>query len=80
MAKRETTISLPELSLIATTRVMLGVGIGLLLGDRFNVDQRKAVGWTLLGIRAFTTIPLDLEVFGGRRVVERKEGRERLAA
>ena len=44
------TLSLPELGLIAGTRVALGAGIGLLAADRLNDDQRKAVGWTLLGV------------------------------
>jgi len=65
---RETRISLPELALIAGTRAALGAGLGLLLADRFDEDQRKAVGWTLLLIGALTTIPLAIEVLGGGRL------------
>lgn len=36
----------------------LGVGVGLLLSDRLNEDQRKAVGWALLAVGVLTTIPL----------------------
>jgi hypothetical protein len=61
---KERKVTLPELALIAGTRVALGVGIGLLLTDKFSVDQRKAVGWTLLLIGAITTIPLAIEVLG----------------
>jgi len=52
--------------LIAGTRAMLGAGLGLLLADSFSKDQRKAVGWTLCLIGGLTTIPLALEIFGGR--------------
>ncbi len=57
-------VTLPELALVAATRGMLGVGIGLLLADKLDDKQRKAVGWALLGVGVATTIPLALEVFG----------------
>ena len=56
------TVTFPELALIAGTRVALGAGIGLLVADRLNDDQRRAVGWTLLGVGVITTIPLAAEV------------------
>jgi hypothetical protein len=59
------TISLPELGLIAGTRAMAGVGIGLLLANRLNPERRRAIGWTLLAVGALTTIPLAAEVFLG---------------
>ena len=59
---RARTVTLPELALIASTRVALGAGIGLLVADRLNDDQRRAVGWTLLAVGALTTIPLAAEV------------------
>ncbi len=59
------TLTLPELGLIAGTRAMAGVGIGLLLADRLNPDQRRAVGWTLLAVGALTTIPLAANVLLG---------------
>jgi hypothetical protein len=80
MATKETSVSLPELGLIASTRVMLGIGIGLLLGERLNADQRKAVGWTLFAVGAISTIPLGFEVLGGRRVVEDEKHEIRKAA
>jgi hypothetical protein len=55
-------VTIPELALIAGTRVALGAGIGLLAADRLNDDQRRAVGWTLLAVGAWTTIPLAAEV------------------
>lgn len=60
-------LTLPEIGLIAGTRAMLGAGAGLLLADRLNDDQRKAIGWTLLVIGAITTIPLAIEVLSKRR-------------
>ncbi|MBI3802478.1 MAG: hypothetical protein HY282_01785 [Nitrospirae bacterium] len=64
---RTASVTLPEMALIAGTRALLGAGIGLLLADRFNQSQRKAIGWTLTLVGAITTIPLALEVFGKGR-------------
>ena len=62
-----TEVTLPELGLIAATRAMLGAGIALLLADRLTAEQRKAIGWTLVGVGALTTVPLAIEVLGNRR-------------
>jgi hypothetical protein len=51
-------VSLPQLSLIAGTRSLMGAGVGLLLGELLSKDQRRAVGWTLVGVGVLTTIPL----------------------
>jgi hypothetical protein len=59
-------MSVPERALIAGTRAILGIGLGLLLADRLNLDQRKAVGWTMFAIGAISTIPLGIEIFGER--------------
>lgn len=64
---RETRITLPELALVAGTRVALGAGLGLLLADRLSADQRRAVGWTLVLIGAITTIPLAVDVLAKSR-------------
>jgi hypothetical protein len=64
---RETRVSLPELAMIAATRGMLGVGVGLLIAERVGQERRRAVGATLLAIGALSTIPLALEVLGGKR-------------
>lgn len=58
------TVTLPELALVAGTRVALGAGIGLLLADRLDDGQRRSVGWTLALLGGLTTIPLALEVLG----------------
>jgi hypothetical protein len=77
---RETRITLPELILVAGTRATLGAGLGLFLADRLTVDQRRAVGWTLFLVGALSTIPLAFEVFGGHRVFDSAERRERIAS
>ena len=41
-------------------------GIALLLADKLSAEQRKAIGWTLVGVGALTTIPLAVEVFNKR--------------
>jgi hypothetical protein len=64
---KETRLTIPELGLVAGTRAALGGGIALLLADRLNRDQRKAVGWTLFLVGAITTIPLVMLALGKRR-------------
>jgi hypothetical protein len=64
MALKERSITIPEIILIAGTRVALGVGIGLLIADRLNKDQRKGAGWALFGVGVLTTIPLARAVLG----------------
>src|SRR5689334_24986557 len=64
MPTMERTLSIPDLILIAGTRVALGVGIGLLLSGRLSRDQRKAAGLALVGVGAATTIPLAISVIG----------------
>ncbi len=60
-------LTLPEIALIAGTRGMIGAGAGLLLADKLNDDQRRAIGWTLLIIGAISTIPLAIDVLGKRQ-------------
>jgi hypothetical protein len=51
-------LTLPELSLIAGTRVALGAGIALLFADRLSDQQRKAAGWALFLTGVISTVPL----------------------
>ncbi len=60
----ERKFTLAEIMLLAGTRVMLGVGLGLLLSTRLDDDQRKAAGWALVFVGAITTIPLAMDVIG----------------
>jgi hypothetical protein len=63
---KNTELTFPEIGLIAATRGMLGAGAALLLADRLNDDQRRAVGWTLLIVGAVSTIPLAMQVMSKR--------------
>jgi hypothetical protein len=67
---RETRISLPELGLIAMTRSLLGVGIGLLISESLGSSARRAMGWALVVAGGLTTVPLALEVLHKSRVSE----------
>jgi hypothetical protein len=69
-------VSVPELAMIAGTRVAAGAGLGLLLGDRLDRDRRRAIGWTLLAVGVISTIPLVAGVMlrnGRARATERLE-------
>ena len=68
---KERTLTIPELILIAGTRVALGVGIGLLIADKLTDYERRAAGWALVGVGALTTVPIVLNVLGKSEVVER---------
>jgi len=61
---QEKVLTIPELILIAGTRVALGVGIGLLLADKLTDHERRAAGWALVCIGALTTVPLVMDVLG----------------
>ncbi len=61
---KERSVTLPEIGLIGGTRALLGAGVALLLADKLNDDQRKAIGWTLLLVGAISTVPLAINVLG----------------
>lgn len=61
---KEQRITIADIILIAGTRIALGAGIGLLLANRLNNDQRKAAGIALALLGGLTTIPLALGVIG----------------
>jgi len=60
------TLPKPEIALIALTRAILGIGIGLVVSDKLSADQRRAVGWALIGVGVVTTFPLLAEIFGDK--------------
>ena len=64
---KETRLTLPQLSLIAATRVLLGGGIALLFADRLTDEQRKCAGWALFLVGVTSTIPLGKLVLDKRR-------------
>jgi hypothetical protein len=69
---KEKSFTIPEIGMIAGTRVALGVGIGLLLSDRLNKDQRRSAGLALFAVGVLTTIPIVLGVLGKRATAERQ--------
>ena len=69
MTQRSLTI--PEIVLIAGTRVALGAGLGLLLADKFSDDTRKGAGFALLAVGALTTIPIVADILGKPQLTER---------
>ncbi len=64
---KRTSLTFPELALIAGTRVMLGGGLGLLAADRLTRRQRTSIGATLFLAGALATIPLGLLALSRRR-------------
>jgi len=71
---KERVLTIPEIALIAGTRVALGAGAGLLLAGKMNDDRRRGAGWALFAVGVLTTIPLFIGVLN-------KKGQEnRLAA
>jgi len=71
MALKERGLTIPEIILIAGTRVAAGAGLGLLIADRLNKDQRKGAGWALLGVGVLTTIPIVRGLLGKPLLADR---------
>jgi hypothetical protein len=57
-------LSPPELAFVAATRVLLGAGIGLLLGEKLARGKRNGIGLTLLTVGVLTTVPVAYALFG----------------
>lgn len=54
----------PSFFFIVATRALLGAGVGLLVSDKLPRRKRKAVGATLVGLGALTTVPALFALFG----------------
>lgn len=67
-------VSNVQLLLIAGTRVVLGMGIGLLIAGRLEGENRKLLGRVFLGAGIASTFPIARSVFHETR------GRAELAA
>ena len=55
---RDDIIKIPQIGLMVGTRAMFGAGIALLVSEKLTGEQRRAIGWTLVGVGTLTTIPL----------------------
>ena len=66
MKLKERKITLPELILIAGTRAAIGLGVGLLVKEKLNKDQRRGAGLALVILGGLSTIPLALGFFSKR--------------
>ncbi len=64
---KQATLSIPEVGILAATRGMAGAGVALLLGDRLSPERRRALGWQLLAIGVFSTIPLLIDIVSKTR-------------
>ena len=69
---QERSFTIPELILIAGTRVALGAGVGLLIGEKLGRDARKGAGLALLAVGALSTIPLVMGVLGKPQITRQK--------
>ncbi len=69
---QDKTVTIPELALIAGTRVALGAGLALVIGEKLGRDARKGAGWALLAVGALSTIPILMGVFGKAPVTATK--------
>ena len=68
---KERGLTIPEIALIGGTRVALGVGIGMLISDRLNKDQRKGAGWALFGVGVLSTVPIVIGILTKRPIAEK---------
>ena len=59
---RKSVLTIPEIGLIALTRVALGAGLGLLLSGKLDRNARTAAGVALVAFGALTTFPLIADV------------------
>ena len=59
-------LSPPTFGFVVGTRAALAFGAGLLLAGKIPEARRRAIGMTLVGVGAATTIPAALSVFRSR--------------
>jgi H+/gluconate symporter-like permease len=64
---KKSALTIPEIGLIAGTRLICGAGIALLLADKMTEKNRKKFGWTMFLVGAISTIPLAIDVFSNRK-------------
>jgi hypothetical protein len=62
-------LSRPQFGFVVATRVLLGIGIGLLVADRLKRRDRERIGRKLVRIGIFTTAPAMYFVFKKRKTL-----------
>jgi hypothetical protein len=60
-------LNVPTFGFAVATRAMIGAGLGLLFSDRIARKRRRAIGFTLLGIGAASTVPVVRALIRGRK-------------
>jgi len=73
---KELVLALPTFAFTVSTRVALGIGVGLLISERIPLRRRRAIGSTLVGVGAATTIPILMSL---RRSIRTSREPERMA-
>ena len=58
ISAKRVTLTLPEIGLIAMTRGALGVGIGLVVSNALEKEERRSAGLALLAVGMLTTVPI----------------------
>ncbi len=59
---KKVNLAVPEIALIAVTRVILGIGVGLLLSSALKKRARRAAGLSLFMLGVISTVPLALHL------------------
>ena len=62
LLSKKVNIAVPEIALVAVTRVILGIGVGLLLSGALKKRGRRAAGLTLFMVGVISTVPLALHL------------------
>lgn len=62
LLSKKVNIAVPEIALVAVTRVILGIGVGLLLSSALKKRARCAAGLTLFMVGVISTVPLALHL------------------
>lgn len=60
---KKLSITFPQLVLVAATRGMIGMGVGLLLSNLLSRNHRKIIGLPLLIAGALSSIPIAIRLF-----------------
>jgi len=69
---RNIKLTIPEMAIVVGTRAALGIGIGLLIGQRLTRSERQAAGFALVAFGVLTTIPIVIGIAGKRSVAEER--------